>query len=128
MRIRFLPILFFYLNWLENMKKVTEKAVKSFRDYKNMHLWNTAVETWYDCVNFYLHDNLIAWLVKHEDWTETLCIRDAWRRSNTTKERLNWILEDFWIGCIFQKNWIRYFRNPAWEVQKRDWNMRFDLI
>ena len=110
------------------MKKVTEKTVRAFRAFKNCRLSNTEVGVWYGCCNYSLHDNLIAGLVKKNDWTLILCLSDAGWRTNTTKERLNWILREFDLGYIHQKNREWFFTNKDGVTTKREWQIEFDWL
>ncbi len=59
----------------------------------------------------YLHWHQIATL--WDDWT--LELDTCGRKTNVTKERMNWILEEFDLWYIFQKNFEWYYMNKKWE-------------
>ena len=82
------------------MRQITELMSSAFRHWRNKSMSNTIVK--YDdkwrTTSMYLHWNLIA--VLYDDWTLELdtC---GWM-SNTTKERMNGILEEFGLWRIRQ--------------------------
>lgn len=93
------------------MRKITKLACQAFTKGQNFTLSNTDVEVFIDDENWmyttrlYLHWNCIAKKVNGK-----LFITNAWRSSNTTKERLNWL-----IGVdIRQKKWVRYLNGNEW--------------
>lgn len=108
------------------MRKVTQEASSCFKNFKSFHKGNTAIEKSKDwnCIYFYLHGNCIAGFNKKSD---CLVLSNAWWYSNTTKERLNWILDAFNLGSIFQRNFERFY-SKDWTVQKFDWRMQFDWV
>ena len=87
---------FLFFSTIE-MRKITKASVQAFKDGKNFKLSNTEV---FDggYIQMYLFWNLIA-----QVRNGVLLIKDAGRRSKTTKERLNGILEAFWLGYIYPK-------------------------
>ena len=87
-------LLFFTIS---TMRNVTEASAKAFKDTKNFKLSNTEVFNG-GYVQMYLFWNLIAQIRDG-----VLLIKDAGRRTNTTKERLNWILDAYGLGYIYQR-------------------------
>jgi nuclear transport factor 2 (NTF2) superfamily protein len=83
------------------MRKITEEAVKAFFEGRNFKKSNTSVVKSEDEVLFKLHGNVIA--IRNSNG---LFISDGGWKSNTTKERLNGILDRYRNSIkIFQKNW-----------------------
>lgn len=109
------------------MRNITEASAKAFKDAKNFKVSNTEVFNGWT-VQLYLFGNLIAQLKDG-----ILLIKDAGRRTNTTKERLNGILDAFNLGGIYQKgkeaNWkrARFFVDKFGNVEKRDGWKTFEL-
>ena len=86
------------------MRKITEQAVKAFYANKNFRNDNTEIEVGIMWTEFYLFGNRIALL----NWNE-LKIDSCGYKTNTTKERLNWILAEYtWIS-IRQIKGVWYF-------------------
>lgn len=106
------------------MRKVTEKMAQALRDNETTTSGNTTVAHG----EMLLHGNRIAslWDVQDEGQLKRqLNLYDAGWRTNTTKERLNGILQVFGIhGHIFQKNgeWLyqdhETLVNTEWRGQK----------
>ena len=106
------------------MRKITKITANAFANFRACKLSNSYVDYGINGHMYYfLHDNLIA---DYDQNNEKLTIMDAWRQSNTTKERLNGILSVFWLGGIFQKNYQRYYTENGKE-EKRNWQRTFDL-
>ena len=102
LRVQFLPTISL------TMKKITEQTARAFKSWQNCSISNSKVLKDWKFMRYYLFWNEIARL----DLTcWQLCIRDCGRQSQTTKERLNWLLETFGLGYIFQKDWTWYFKN-----------------
>lgn len=111
------------------MRNITKESVKAFKDAKNFKSSNTEV---YDggngYIQFYLFWNLIASIRDG-----VLLVKDAGRRTNTTKERLNGILREFWLGGIYQKGkdaenktaW--FYVDQFGNEEKRDSRKTFEL-
>lgn len=95
------------------MRKVTQKAVQSFRNNVNFKQGNTKVERLGNETRLYLHNNLIA-----KRNPKGLFITNAGWQSNTTKERLNALPN----VSIQQKNWQWYLNGKEWngELTKVD--------
>ena len=89
----------FYDIYLRKMRKITNDAVKCFFEIRNFHRDNTEVMHVPGRVEMSLFNNLIAtyWI---KDWIVEL--QNKWRKTVTTKERLNWILEYMHKWYIFQ--------------------------
>ena len=91
-----------------HMRKIETQMNKAIRSRKDWKSGNTRVEITYDWVTeksaaiVYLHGNKIA--VVDE---ENVQIFDGGWQSNTTKSRLNAIIEEFIMPAagVFQKNW-----------------------
>lgn len=103
------------------MRKVTEKMANALKDMRITSSGNTEIRrvNTHD-IGLYLHSNPIAAYNGKE-----LKVMDAGWRTNTTKERLNGILQVFGIeGAIFQYNgeWLYHDRktltNTAWKGTK----------
>lgn len=105
------------------MKKITERAVKAFINFEKFNQSNTNViiEDWFS--KMYLYNNLIATLDRHN-----LGISSADWQTNTTKERLNWILKEY-NYYIKQKNFVWYLVNwktKEWIEFKKDFWIVFN--
>ena len=95
------------------MRKIETQMNKAIRSRKDWKSGNTRVEITYDWVTeksaaiVYLHGNKIA--VVDE---ENVQIFDGGWQSNTTKSRLNAIIEEFIMPAagVFQKNWEWFVR------------------
>ena len=85
------------------MRKIETQMNSAIRSRRDWHSGNTRVEITEDkSALVYLHGNLIA---NVED--NLVQIFDGGWQSNTTKSRLNAIIEEFLIPYqgVFQKNW-----------------------
>lgn len=99
------------------MRKITEQSVRAFLDGRNMSSGNMTVTQLADplTTELRLHGNLIARMYRVpggfgvEDSTRIM-ITDAGWQSNTTKERLNGLLDMIGTGgCgIFQRDFTWY--------------------
>ena len=87
------------------MRKITKESVKAFFNNTNYSKSNTFI------VNnkFYLHNNLIAEIKDNK-----LILSNCGWFSNTTKERLNGILNYIGNSGIYQKNFIWYLNGERW--------------
>ena len=82
------------------MRNITEQTVSAFFEGVNFKKDNTRVEvTKANNIALYLHSNMIALLSGCE-----LTINDQGWRTNTTKERLNGLLDKYGLGKIIQKS------------------------
>ena len=88
------------------MKQITSSAVEALQNQHDFNLDNTRVGTINDwaltITKMFLHGNLIAEYTTQVFTKNDLFIYSAWWETNTTKERLNWILEYFNLGKIRQ--------------------------
>jgi len=85
------------------MRKVEIQMNHAIRYRKNWAGSNTMVKVYKEVVEVFLHGNHIASL---DTATHKLTIKDGGWQSNTTKSRLNALLEEFVPSMgIFQKNW-----------------------
>lgn len=106
------------------MKKVTEITAKALAQWKTKKLWNSEVCYGLSTYDYYLHDNLIA---MYEPYKNRLWISDAGRQTNTTKERLNWILRQFKLWRIFQKDYKWYLSDETW-LHEWTWQKEFNWV
>lgn len=112
------------------MRKITRESCHAFKNQTNYRLDNSEVVTKEDdtCIltRYYLHWNKIATLYnRKKDNKKQLYITNCGYETNVTKERLNWILDEFQLGGIHQKNFTRYIETkdeyvkfPSW---KKEW-------
>lgn len=99
------------------MRKVTIKSVEAMKSGHNTISGNTRVHS--DGNVMELHGNTIA-IFNREDGLLTL--RDCGWTSNTTKERLNGLLDGFNTGkYIIQENWNWYIKDRANDKIKDAW-------
>ena len=85
------------------MRKIEEQMNHAIRHRKNWAGSNTTVRSFKESVDVYLHGNHIASL---DTATHALTLKDGGWQSNTTKSRLNALLDEFVPSMgIFQKNW-----------------------
>ena len=104
------------------MKQVTEKSVYAFKNEKNFKRSNTEVSIYKPwIISFYLFGYCIATYNRNKNY---LIISDCGRKTKTTKERLNWILQAFDLGGIFQKKGVRYYENN-WTIEEFEWRKKF---
>ena len=99
------------------MRKITEQAVRAFRNNEEFKKDNTQIcKGTHDsgALFFKLHNNTIAMKVG-----DTIKIKDAGWQTNTTKERLNGILEECGSGYsfIFQKD-FQWYLNRHGDIQE----------
>ena len=84
------------------MRKIEKQMNQALRTFSNWSSGNTTVTSTPDEMFVHLHGNHIATLNKI---TMDLFIFDGGWQSNTTKSRLNAILDEFADGCsVFQRN------------------------
>ena len=93
-----------YKQLFSNMRKIESQMNSAIRSNTNFSKANTQV-TWEDRIaNVYLHGNLIARV-----GDTFVQIFDGGWQSNTTKSRLNALLDEVSYGCrVFQKDWTWY--------------------
>ena len=105
------PIAIISITTQENqMRKIERQMNQAIRSGKNFSSSNTAVRHGFDNeADVYLHGNHIA-TVK----SNSIIIKDGGWQSNTTKSRLNALLDEFSYGMrVFQKNyeWFVSYKN-----------------
>jgi len=83
------------------MRKIESQMNTAITEHKDLKFGNTQVVTYTNCSDVYLHGNLIARI--GETWIELF---DGGYQSNTTKSRLNALLQAFGMPgeYVFQKN------------------------
>ena len=87
------------------MRKIENKMIQAIKSKSCFSLDNTRVDyvASENISEIFLHNNLIAYY-KHDD--DSMYISSCGWESNTTKSRLNALLDTFFYGVgIFQKNW-----------------------
>ena len=85
------------------MRKIEEKMNTAIRYRQNWAGSNTMVRVYKEVVEVFLHGNHIASV---DTATNDLTLFDGGWQSNTTKSRLNALLDEFIPSMgIFQKNW-----------------------
>jgi hypothetical protein len=85
------------------MRKITQEAVSAFLGDKNYRKGNTDVVAFSKETIIYLHGSAIA-----SKTAEGVRISNAGRPTNTTKERLNGILDALGVPGIYQKQGVWY--------------------
>jgi hypothetical protein len=91
------------------MRVVEHKMIEAMRCLQCRKFGNTEVRTDNGVVSVYLHGNRIATV-----WDGGFRLSDCGWRTNTTKSRLNALL-DFWgYPRIYQKNFEWYVGNEEW--------------
>jgi len=99
------------------MRKVEIQMNHAIRYRRNWASSNTMVRVYKEVVEVFLHGNHIASL---DTATHKLTLKDGGWQSNTTKSRLNALLDEFDYGSfVFQKNWQWFFArnfNPSHKV------------
>ena len=101
------------------MRKIESLMVQAIKDGRDWKSSNTEVITSPAVAHVYLHDNLIA---KYNYCNETLSISNAGWRTNTTKSRLNAIINEFLDGT---KNGV-YQKDHCWYVIDHGRDYDFD--
>ena len=97
------------------MRKVTQSAAQALKNQKTFKSGNTRVDALVDelLYGLYLHGNKIA---EYDAVTGNIYISDCGWRTNTTKERINGILQTFGIPAhIYQKdyNWYLGYKDVS---------------
>ena len=95
------------------MRQITRKIVEKFNKNENFKLNNTRIEHQTIFTKpttiMYLHNNLIAQRQNNE-----LRITNSGWFSNTTKERLNGLLDSIGFDKIYQKNFEWFLADKKW--------------
>lgn len=87
------------------MRKITKMAVYAFENALPFNKGNTSVEVFPNVTILKLHGNAIAY--KYNDPENTVSVTDATWQTNTTKERLNGILES--LGAYIYQKAFKWF-------------------
>jgi len=91
------------------MRKITKESVRAFYKQERFYKNNTSVVDTFFGARFYLHNNLIA-----EIKNGKLFIANCGWFSNTTKERLNGILDYIGKPRIYQKRFEWFLDGEKW--------------
>ncbi len=92
------------------MRKITKESARAFDNGDDFKKDNTEVICNNKEVRFYLHGNCIAKKV----YGDGLYLSQGnWKKTNTTKERLNGILSRYANKYIFQKDYIWYLQEEG---------------
>ena len=92
------------------MRQIETKMNQALRNFQNWSSGNTTVTSTREEMKVFLHGNHIATLNKA---TMTINLFDGGWQSNTTKSRLNAILNEFRYGdcSVFQKNFTWFLND-----------------
>jgi len=104
------------------MRVITKESVKAFLNAKKFNKSNMSVEVKPNVTILKYQGNSIAY--KYNDPKQTISITNCGWQSNTTKERLNGVIDlsDLNIGRIYQKNWVWYLDGKEWNGKITDLN------
>lgn len=92
------------------MRKITQQAVNAFIAGRKFSSGNTTVEfTDHGHIVMTLHNNIIA--IRYCDGDKATEVTNAGWTSNTTKERLNGILDTLSVSGIYQRDWVWYWKD-----------------
>ena len=100
------------------MRKITKESVKAFFNAERYFKNNTRTEVLPNVTILHLHDNPIAY--RYNDPERTLSIQNCGWFSNTTKERLNGILNHIGHAGIYQKNFCWFLNGEKWNGQRTE--------
>jgi hypothetical protein len=100
------------------MKAITFDMIQAIKDRKNFKRTNTTIEIFNGKAFVYLFGNNIAQISDSEVFISTC----GWE-SNTTKERLNGILQAFGLGRISQKNFVWYINGEELSRGTKTFNL-----
>ena len=106
------------------MRQITEQSIAAFLNAEEFSKQNMIVEVLPNVTILKLHNNPIAYL--YNDPEKTLSITNAGWKSNTTKERLNGLINEYlgYPNCIGrginQKNFIWYLDGKEWNGKLTD--------
>lgn len=103
------------------MRQITKQAVNKFNNNESFIKDNTEVWYGYECsvtpnnltaykiTKLFLHNNLIA----YKKYSSLIITNAGWF-SNTTKERLNGLLDSIGFNKIYQKNFEWFLGDKKW--------------
>ena len=118
------------------MRKITQDSIKAFLNESNFKRGNTEVSVIYIDTNFdsnapykpltvvtdlLLHGNIIATATKkfiNGKYETSITMDSAGWQTNTTKERLNGLLQYLNAGGIYQKNFQWYYNDEYWNGEE----------
>ena len=106
------------------MRQITEQSIAAFLNAEEFSKQNMIVEVLPNVTILKLHNNPIAYL--YNDPEKTLSITNAGWKSNTTKERLNGLINEYlgYPNCIGrginQKNFVWYLDGKEWNGKLTD--------
>lgn len=98
------------------MRKITAQAVEAFLCRDTFRSGNTEVFLDGDTIIMNLHGNAIAKANVDGVWVSC----GGWT-SNTTKERLNGLMQELNLGGVYQKDYVWYFDDGS-EFDTDKWN------
>lgn len=88
------------------VRKITQQAVNAFIAGQPFNSSNTSVVVDGNQVDMLLHGNRIA-----RSLNGIVYVSNAGWSSNTTKERLNGILDTLNVSGIYQRDWVWYWKD-----------------
>jgi hypothetical protein len=92
------------------MRKITESAVKAFKNGTKFNSGNTSVRLenheGHDVVSMYLHGHKIA-----ERTNKDVCVAHCGWATPTTKERINGVLRAYGLPTVYQKKGSWFYSN-----------------
>ena len=91
------------------MRKITKEVVEAFFSWKDYRKGNTTVCVAFGRVEMRLFGHMIAYNENFKN--KGVFITNAGWPTNTTKERLNGILEHMGISKIYQKDFAWYWKD-----------------
>lgn len=91
--------------------KITKDSVHAFIAGRQFNRENMSVDISTNYVSLRLHGNAIA--IRDRE-TGGIFITNCGWFSNTTKMRLNYLLDSYNSPRIYQKNWVWYLGNDQW--------------
>jgi len=104
------------------MRQITRESVRAFLNGEKFNKSNMNVTVEPNVTILKYQGNAIAY--KYNDPNKTISITNCGWESNTTKERLNGIIDlsGLNIGKIYQKNWQWYLNGKEWNGELTDLN------
>lgn len=104
------------------MRLITHESVTAFLNAEKFNKSNMSVEVLPNVTILKYQGNSIAY--KYNDPKQTISITNCGWESNTTKERLNGVIDlsGLNIGGIYQKNWVWYLDGKEWNGELTDLN------
>lgn len=102
------------------MRKITKEAVIKFYHWICFHKWNTEVFHLPGRYVLCLFNNKIAELdIK---WN-VVSVYDWGHQTQTTKERINWVLGYKWLGYVYQKDREWLYTDETWKTRPFAWGI-----